>query len=467
LGDTQALDGFKVTFAISGSIKVWTSTDKTEEITGSTIYVLGTASVPASVYVEGITAGAATLQATITDPDDEEYKTDTVLFTVYDINLQTDSENDGDLDEDDDALEDAEEKRIFINKDDDDENGKPDKDDTSSDTFENDFAETKLEIDFPEGTDFTGIKLRLTLDAGLKAWNFFAGTKETPLGATVNGNVYEWDLGGSTWISPGVDAPTHTLFPNSVWIEGISLGAGLTAKLELLIGGEVKRTDTTRYSVEEIVWPFSTQAEEWQDQPTSKWVGLTLPDAWYISKSLVDYIKTPGEKGSIETIHPDMDDGKRSSADGADAVSTETYGNNVTLDFNYEFELRGDNGYGYVQANIPNWPDLDERNHELDRVKVSFVGNSGVKFSGTEINILDVAKMVSLAGGIGAFTKDDTQPRGPKGISDTGIVDSDSRLIENRSGCVVKVQLARLAVRSDSKLAAILALVFGGGRAFN
>jgi ferredoxin-fold anticodon binding domain-containing protein len=68
-----------------------------------------------------------------------------------------------------------------------------------------------------------------------------------------------------------------------------------------------------------------------------------------------------------------------------------------------------------------------------------------------------------LAGRLTEFVRIQSDRRGVGSLTRF----SDSRLIENRSGCVVKVQLARLAVRSDSKLAAILALVFGGGRAFN
>lgn len=150
---------------------------------------------------------------------------------------------------------------------------------------------------------------------------------------------------------------------------------------------------------------------------------LDLADAWYINKALVDYIVNANDKGIIETIHPDLDNGKRASADGLDSSSTKTYGNNVTLSFDYEFELRGGNEYGYVQADLTNHGNADARNHILDRVKVSFVGNSGIKFAGSEINILDVDSMVALAGGIGAFTKDPTKPLGPKGIDDQGNVD--------------------------------------------
>ena len=68
----------------------------------------------------------------------------------------------------------------------------------------------------------------------------------------------------------------------------------------------------------------------------------------------MDYVTTPGSKGQLETIHPDLDDpdiaGTQltwSSAGGDDSTTTESYGDGFTMEFDYSFETsRGDGTYG-------------------------------------------------------------------------------------------------------------------------
>jgi hypothetical protein len=133
------------------------------------------------------------------------------------------------------------------------------------------------------------------------------------------------------------------------------------------------------------------------------------------------------EKKYIETIHPDLENGKRSSDKGNDddSRSTEGYSVGRTLEFDYEFDRRGYD-FGYVQADIRNWTNPDARNSALDRVKLSFVGNSGIKFqegSGPEVSVFDTQGMIDLAGGIGAFDYSVGSPTGHKGLNADGIVD--------------------------------------------
>ncbi len=172
--------------------------------------------------------------------------------------------------------------------------------------------------------------------------------------------------------------------------------------------------DIVEINVEKIVWPSRDQLNvppnvDWEDQPTSEWEGIELPntyypenagvdewtDAWYISNALVDFIVTPNNKGNIQTIHPDYDNGTKATQDGSDAPTTSTYGgfsNGFTMEIDYSFEMRG-NDYGWVQA-VKNGVPLS---------KLSFVGNSGIKFGGTEAAILDVTSMIAEGGGENAF----------------------------------------------------------------
>ncbi|NOX56940.1 MAG: tandem-95 repeat protein [Planctomycetes bacterium] len=387
-----------------------------------------------TVYVDGVNLGA-------TDIVFEASKgnlifSDKVHVTVA-LDLDTDSDNEGRVETtntEEDRLEDwyaidnsALGKRIFENRDDDNKNGKPDFSDNQSAfiglQFENDLAQIQLQF---TQTDMPGYKLVLEASSNLA---LYVTDGELPTPQELTGpsgqtwKAYTWDLGpNSAW--PG---------SLTVYAEGSEPGAG-RLHWRFQKDATILARDAVRINVENLVWPFETQTHaDWNARPTSDWVGLELADAWYIDKALVDYIVNPADKGSIATIYPDMENGTRASQDGPDSVSTNTYGTNVTLVFDYTFERRGGNEFGYVQANVlPKVKDDDKRvdpgsGEATDRAKLSFVSNSGIKIPHAdkykEVAILDVEKMIELAGGIDSFTKDENAPRGPKGIDDNGMVD--------------------------------------------
>lgn len=323
-------------------------------------------------------------------------------ITTWGVDIDTDSNNNGEIDDYDqngiyeDDIERTSAKRIFVNIDDDNRNGVPDKDELSDPTFvsDNDLAKTVLQI--PVLDAYTGKKVRLTLDGNIRAWNALATSESS--------GVYEWVLDGVTMVSPGITVPTHSLFPLNIYIEGLEVG-GASAKLEMLDGGVVMGApDDVTYSVEKIVWPFENPPSGYQNEPTSdtsKWVGIELNEGWYIDKALVDYITNPEDLGTIETVHPDRTAPHesqpkivkaRADNDGELSASTESYPNGFRAEIEYEFPHRDVNGY--VQA--------------LGKgARLSFVGNSGVKFGSNsansnkpwEINILDVDALFAEAGG--------------------------------------------------------------------
>jgi hypothetical protein len=185
---------------------------------------------------------------------------------------------------------------------------------------------------------------------------------------------------------------------------------------------EIVESDIIEINVEPIVWPFShPQLANWQNRPTSQWNGVSLADAWYINKALEDYIADPEDQGSMETIHPDtqIDDKPAASAEGPLSWTTGpstiggTYPDGFVMEFDYSFETSRNPQWGYVQA----------AGHPK---KLSFVGNSGIKFGVLEYNdkpfeaaILDVDSVVGLGGSLGAF---EYNPVTGTGINDDGEV---------------------------------------------
>ncbi|MCE5313692.1 MAG: right-handed parallel beta-helix repeat-containing protein [Armatimonadota bacterium] len=87
-GPSSDINGQKITLVAStgsDNIKVWTTSSKGTQIpvsgTGTT-YVIGTDSIPSSVYVEGVATGEATLDAVMQLSDGTEVMRDNVKFTV-------------------------------------------------------------------------------------------------------------------------------------------------------------------------------------------------------------------------------------------------------------------------------------------------------------------------------------------------------------------------------------------------
>lgn len=350
-----------------------------------------------------------------------------IVFThqVWTVDIDTDSDNDGDVDRSsaEDAVEDVSGggigevgKRIFINTDDDNKNGVADRSDihrsdyTASNTSDDDFAEIKLAIGGIDTTQLDGYELWLGHPSGV---NLYAGkdklgvvrdmgdpsdmgqrsyTIPTYQAEVGGGYSYTWELGSAVTL------------PSSLYVQG-----GLTGNYDIQwqlrdSSGTILARDTVEINVEKIVYPFTTQDyQNWQERPTTDWVGLEVAQAWYINKALVNYITAPGSQGNLETIHPDLDDPTTpgtqltwSSADGPDSTTTESYANGFTMEFDYSFERsRGDGTYGYVK--------IDPEKDGTPREKLSFVGNSGVKFGGIEAAILDVSSYIGYAGGVTNF----------------------------------------------------------------
>lgn len=323
-------------------------------------------------------------------------------------------------------------KRIFVNTDDDNKNGLVDKDDTMAEydgeSSDNDFAELSLDFSHLGEDAFAGYRLVLSASPGLKLW---ADDSKKPISELENpptevSGGYQWEL----------DEDGNVELPDKLYAEGIAVGDGTVTWSLQDPGGVTKVSDSVKISVEAIVYPFADQASGWEDLDTSSWEGLNVAAAWWMEKSLVDYITTPEEKGKLATIHPDLANGTRSSADGPDSPSTDAYTADVTLEFDYEFDLRGGQGHGYVQIDMttsdddmreaPGAPDA------TDRAKLSFVSNSGIKFGdNVEVAILDVDSMIGLAGGIDNFDLDPGALNGPKGIDDMGRVDIMNDVFES------------------------------------
>lgn len=320
------------------------------------------------------------------------------------VNINIDSNNNMVVNDQDDVVEDIQSNRIFINKDDDNRDGFADAE-TTKVFYDNDLTLFTLRIEnAPAGSE-----IWLEADAPLALFvnpsrSPFYGTKRK--GTTSNGQSwFVWDVASA---------------PASGYAEGKSLG--LDAKIYWRItdaaGTELAR-DTVKVDVEKPVWPFpNDNAAGWSQQSTSNWVGVDVKDTWGHDKRLIDYIIFPGTQGTISTYHPrttanvPFPTGNRTMP-AAEWVQNKDYqlspttanrnygptaypnGFKMTLD--YTFEKRSSPN-GYVHA-------LKENGTSNDP-KLSFVGNSGVKFGtgdSREASILDMSSMVAQGGGMGAI----------------------------------------------------------------
>jgi hypothetical protein len=157
-----------------------------------------------------------------------------------------------------------------------------------------------------------------------------------------------------------------------VWVEGTREDDPTAVTWTLCApAGQLLASDAVKFSVEPIVWPDANAVtEDLKNTRTDQWPGLALGAAWYISSSLEGIID--GFRGRIETIHPDTtQDGKpAASSDGPDATTTKSYPNGFVMEIDYFFETSRNGPWGYIQAfGKPK--------------KLSFVGNSGIKFGGS------------------------------------------------------------------------------------
>lgn len=196
---TTHLSGWKAKLLGTGGIKVYADAQKSVEIPifdapmmGKTakIWLLGSESIPSTVYVEGTGAGEATLTMQVlrsVNGTDTLFTSDTAKFTVLAPNLATDSNNDGTIDGYDDAVEIGNPGKILgRNDDDDNSNGTLDMNENPV-TGENDLKQVNLSWFGSGGFSFTGYKLQLGIGSGsenIRVWTTSTKTAQLTLPIT-------------------------------------------------------------------------------------------------------------------------------------------------------------------------------------------------------------------------------------------------------------------------------------------
>jgi hypothetical protein len=232
------------------------------------------------------------------------------------VDLDVDSNNDGDIDltngrnGKDDKIEDDEAlpgKRIFVNMDDDNQNGHPDHIDSHSayiaKVADDDFAEMRLKVAAAALGPLEGFTVRLRYpapDIRLHATREKLGLVRDLADDTDNGSrpytlpeagdgFYAWTLG------------PNVRLPDAVYAEGVTTGRSKVT-LELVNpDGGVVQSDAVNLRVEDIRLPDSgNQAADWHKQNTNTWVGLVLEPGWWIDRSLEKIINAPEKRNEIE-----------------------------------------------------------------------------------------------------------------------------------------------------------------------
>ena len=330
---------------------------------------------------------------------------DKVRITVLQVDLDTDSDNDGTVepnDSDEDAKENADDepgKRIFVNKDDDNKNGKADTedDDDAYSENDNDFAEIQLNISENGMSILAGHKLYLIADAGLNIWS---DRQKTPLPYAANppsgssgtgddetADIFWWDIYGGS--------PTNWTFH----VEGTTTGTHYVQLQLRKSDGTIISQDIVKISVEKMVWPNQDPAADWDaTDPTSEWNGFELPEGWFVSSSLCNIIN--GTTGYIRTEYPEETSAGRwegttnqnsyAELDLA-TVCGGSWNNNVTvrIEITYAFEQSPNIAVGdFVDTNL------------AGRYQASFFHNSGIKIENrSEIQIFDTASLLDAIDG--------------------------------------------------------------------
>ncbi len=324
--------------------------------------------------------------------------------------IDTDSDNNGSIsDNGDDAVEHLISppagkpigKRIFLNSDDDNANGKPDsgdgKADYTSGSTDNDFAEIKLATKSDTLSNYGTYELWLGASSGLKLWRDTQKTAINAAGGTAPDHVVAVPTakdGPIDWYVWELDGTNNIPFPSTIYAEGTSTGlhevywrlidqdGNVPGKVPAQDSDFVSR-DTVTISVEQIVWPNMTgfnanQAAEF----TSGWDGLNLEPGWTPSKSLGEIIANPADAGEIRTLYPEIGGSApvAQNGEGPDSYTTENYAQGFTLEVDVKFDS------GYVQA-------------DGQPQKLSFFAHSGIKIWDIyEIAIFDTAKVLDLPG---------------------------------------------------------------------
>ena len=308
--------------------------------------------------------------------------------------------------QDEDAMEDGDGvgKRIFVNRDDDNQNGQADVYDFLSDytlpdpdRADNDFAEIKFDVGV-DLSDFENHYLYLIASKGLNIW---ADTKKTEIALDPNDHALLFDTKDvNDYPKPGdlkTTDPTHDVYfwkigpdttfsEKTFYVEGTDVGRQVVWWQLRTPSNAILLQDVIEINVEKIVWPFEPDCQVkvgqfgglepnlgWYEENTENWEGFALKGPWRMESALVDIILSEGS-GIAATIYPNEENGTACSSGAPMSAINGDYGgfeNGFTLELDYDFDTsRGDGTTGWVKIIANN----------VDRFKISNVGNSGVKF---------------------------------------------------------------------------------------
>jgi len=314
-------------------------------------------------------------------------------------------------------------KRLFINHNDTNRNGIPDKDEMQAngwpavyDEPDKDLVEAILDFGLSTYEGLEGFKLVLFFPEHTDVWSTPTRVPFTEYGAehSRDHRVVSWTIDES-WID---DDP----FPLTVYVEGTALWEGSPATgvvgwatLPPPGSGIPLFADHARFTVEPIVWPSNESGTEWKTKPTTQWNGFTLPAGWYIDKTLEQLIQPGAEIGNIRTMYPDTpgippvdptdpdDKGQppfASFEEGDDSYSTNTYPGGFTLYATFRFDRSvGWDGYVQGDTNRNGVRDIPDERPDHDRPMLSFFANSGIKiWQWFEIQIFDTNQLLGLEG---------------------------------------------------------------------
>jgi hypothetical protein len=137
------------------------------------------------------------------------------------------------------------------------------------------------------------------------------------------------------------------------------------------------------------------------------WNGLKVPSAWEYDEQEYTiethapsgfYDETTGKYYPADRANP-QGDPAHATEEGPDASSVLKCGKGFDITLNYYFDHDRGGDFGYVHAVKDLEPDGNGAYDCTLLQKLSFVGNSGVKFGGKEVQILDVKAMVKMVDG--------------------------------------------------------------------
>ncbi len=264
----------------------WYAVSQLPQFSGSGAYLL---------FVEGIDPGDTSVKVTLdpTGDGNSPQTDDTVFFTVVQLDIDIDSDNDGNLagSPGEDAIEDRAGsgvgqvgKRIFSNTDDDNKNGRPDTLDSKSDYLklglhDKDFAKIKLDALAVSGLQ--GYSLWLGVDGKLKTWGDKQKTWLSELPPNAEGrNVQPNDginlpwkpgykTGHDTWYYWNIGAQGAN-FPTSLYMEGYREGEAEVHWRLVKPGGRGQTTLTSSNVTQSRLTSSKSSGRAMRAEPTGR-----------------------------------------------------------------------------------------------------------------------------------------------------------------------------------------------------